>query len=233
MLKQVLWGASFAALLASGLATAGPVYQYEVSGGDVPGQNANAGAITNISTTFDTNTEVFSWSHTINDKGGKASDGFWLVVSDGPNPKGNVDEFAILYGDADTNTLTAYIYDGVNSANSHTDAGSYLDTFNLGYTDNGNSGTFSFSFDATTINSLFNTPDWDGVSFGANMGIWLHPMLDANFGYDQNGLLTSLGYSAQGWLDTKNRNTVNVVEPSALLLMGFGLFGLGLARRRS
>lgn len=79
----------------------------------------------NITAEFDPDDKRFRWEFTASN----TVNGAWLVVSPGPNPKGNAGELAILYldaraltaGGAITPRLTAYNYNGTNGANSWLD----------------------------------------------------------------------------------------------------------------
>lgn len=74
---------------------------------------------------FDPSTNRFKWDFT----SGTQTNGFWLVVSPGANPKGHAGELAIMYLDAKTltagntitPTLTIYNYNGLNGITSYMD----------------------------------------------------------------------------------------------------------------
>ncbi len=89
-----------------------------------------------------------------------------------------------------------------------------------------------FDINASGINNhspLYPGPgDWTGAEYGANIGIWFHPVTGLSTSYD-NGYLSSLTYTTGGWLDINNRNTVP--EPGTMLVLGLGGLGI-LARRR-
>jgi hypothetical protein len=128
----------------------------------------------------------FKWEFT----SGTQVNGFWLVVSPGPNPKGHPGELAIIYFDAKTltannsitPTATIYNYNGVNNASSWNDgaptagvqtpdriwssldSGDAASIIQLSATDNGTSRRFVFEIDATAIQThtpLYPNPNGD------------------------------------------------------------------------
>ena len=211
-------------------AFAGPVYQFSI---DNPPGSANAGDITNVTTSYDTNTEVFSWSYTITaDGSSNFSDGFWLVVTDGENPKNDPNEYGIMYGDLASNSITVYEYSGQNNANSWNNPGIFLESF-TGFTSvsNGSTNTLSFSIDVSGVNSstaVSSPSSWKGVNFGEKIGIWFHPSTGTSVGFNGNGEITSFGYTNQGWYDASNQTTTSVPEPDYLVLLALGLLALGI-----
>lgn len=223
----------------SATALAGPIYSFNI---DTPPGSDKAGDIKNVSTSYNTNTEVFSWSHTIGKNAmGDLSDGFWLVVTDGENPKNDANEYAILYGDVNTGTVTAYEYSGARKDNSYNDPNILLGSYSgLNSIDNADmTRTISFSLDATDINanngvqSVSKPNMWKGLNFSEKVGIWFHPLTATNINYDSNNGITSLSYSKKGWYDTSNRSTTTVAvsEPQTVLLFAIGMLGLGVSRR--
>ena len=143
---------------------------------------------------------------------GGAKDGFWLVVSDGPNPKTNVDEYAILYGDLDANRITAYVYDGENSANSYRD-GQYLATFDGAISDAGN-GMSMFNIDVAGINAALAGEDWDGVVQGEQSGIWFHRSAGSSFEYGADGQLLDYAFNDQMFTDRAFKDSFVLVSPN-------------------
>ena len=134
-----------------------------------------------------------------------SKDGFWLVVSDGPNPKSHVNEYAILYGDRANNRITAYTYDGTNGPNSY-ETGTFLGTYENAFTDAGfdprfNSNLTMFTLDVAGINSAFTNPEWDGIQLGEQAGIWFHQSAGSNFEYGADGSLLDYTFADQMWLD--------------------------------
>lgn len=215
--------ATAALLVAGNAAYAAPTYQYDVQNPSNNGAyNNDAGEIESIATTYDQGDEQLSWQHTIADKGGQASDGFWLVLSDGPNPKYNRGEYAILYGDSNANRLTAYEYSGQNNGNSWQNPGNFLDSFGLSYSHSNGAGTFDFDIDVSGINGAPLGSDWNGAQFGSEIGIWFHPVLDADFTYNGDRI-TQFSPSQEGWFDTSNQTTSQVPLPGSAWLMALGL----------
>ena len=136
--------------------------------------------------------------------GGGSKDGFWLVVSPGPNPKTHEREYAILYGDRASNRITAYTYDGRNSAESYK-TGDYLGTYENAFTDTRDGAMFSL--DVGSINNAFGNPEWKGVQFGNKTGIWFHQSAGTTFAYNSDGTIADYDFASQMWLDKGNMNT--------------------------
>ena len=225
-MKKIIGVALLWAFTLSAQAT---IFQYSVTN---PSGNHNAGQVTSIDTSFNTSNNVWSWSHSINDAGSNSSDGFWLVISDGENPKSNVSEYAIFYGDADAGLLTAYEYSGQNNAGSWSNPGNFLGSFSMNYSHSAGVGTFDWSIDVTSINNFYNTSDWDGAEFGNQLGYWFHPFLNGDFQYAQDGSFSAFSHGTQGWYDKKNLQTTMVPEPAIVFLMATGILGIGASRRR-
>lgn len=123
-----------AVALAAAAMTATPasatVFSYEATdaelgplGRSIPGTDGST--VASVATTYDDVTEVFTWEATFNpgtDAISPHANGFTLVVNDGPMPKGHTGELAAIYFDATvpgaTPTVTAYAYNGADSATS-------------------------------------------------------------------------------------------------------------------
>ena len=117
--------AAIALCTLAGTASAGLTYGWNYNG---PGQNNTAGT-PQIQSTFNTANDVFTWNVQFADGVSKDTDGYWLVVSPGPNPKNHQHEFGIIYFDASNiNNVkaTIYRYNGQNSDNSFQNPGQLL-----------------------------------------------------------------------------------------------------------
>ncbi|MGD1938231.1 MAG: PEP-CTERM sorting domain-containing protein [Cyanophyceae cyanobacterium] len=195
--------------------------------------NHSKGYYESVSTTFDDITDEFTFSASFSDKNGKTIDGGWVVISDGPNPKGQGEEYAIFYLDGVNNTATGYAYNGQNRSNSwSTNSDNYLGTWDMSYASGNGESSLSFSLDAADINARTDIdPDWKGVAFAEQVGIWFHAGYDTSVSYNGDGEVTSFSSNA-AWFDTNALDTEAVPEPTALL--GLGLVGgaFAVSRRR-
>ena len=227
--KNILATVATVALSQQAAAT---VYTYDVTN---PSGNHKSGQVTALSTSYDNNTDDFSWSHTISDTATQSSDGFWLVVSGGANPKTHDAEYVIFYGDSDAGIVTAYEYNGLNSSNSYQST-QYIDSFDLDYSYDNAAGeaTFSFDLDATDINNLNIASTWVGIEFEELLGYWLHPSVESSFSYASNGELDGFSKGGAGWYDKGNLQTTSVSAPATIGLMALSFAGLvGFRRKRA
>ncbi len=230
----------------SAIADTETIYSFDITN---PPGSSNGGKITSLSLEYNETQEKLAFSSSIQKHNNHLANGFWLVLSDGPNPKNNVDEYAIFYGDATSGTLTSYVYDGVNSSGSW-NTRPFIESFALSVDNSVNDlVTFNFAIDVAGINSFYNSPDWDGAAFNEKVGIWYHPIqFHSNPTYNQDGSLSNFPGGHAGWYDTGYKDTVKTIvdipdnapnnpnavpEPSIILLMLSGLSGLFFIRRRS
>lgn len=199
------------------------------------GGNHRVGAHKQIVTTFDDSSDLFTWESTfqVNPNNGRLADGAWLVVSEGPNPKGDVQEYTMFYLDGENEKVSLYTYNGRNGSNSWKDKNStFLGEISLTVNnDVAGERTFSFSHDMTDINVRQDLgDDWKGTLFGDSIGIWFHGVDGLDADYDANGRLSKFSYNSQGWYDTAYQDTETVPEPG--IALGLGLAGLLAIRQR-
>lgn len=254
---SVLSGATVL-ILSAGAAHAA---QYQWDWDHLSDHNDGGGVINDAQAVFNTATKRFAFNANFDNvpNSQAKTQGFWLVVSPGPNPKGTTGELAIFYMDASkidginnkNATLSVYAYNGVNADTSfkdgtgHGDAPdrivnsiatqSWVNSLTMVQNQNG-SRTFSFDIDATAIQGhtpLYPGPggaaDWTGCSFGQNIGVWFHPVAGLSTDYRTDGFLKKFDYSKSGWLDGENFKTTP--EPISMIALGAGVATM-LRRRK-
>ena len=158
-------------------------YEYSATN---PTGGTGAGNVSSIFTSYDPLAQQLTWQATISGASSSLANGFWLVLSDGPNPKGIADEFPIFYLDAsksfDTSgnatgiapTLSAYAYNGVNGFDSYATPGvtllSSASGLNWNASDSllatGSSATHTLGFTIDT--ALLNNTAAVGAAFTAS-----------------------------------------------------------------
>ena len=158
---------------------------------------------------YDSDNEAYAMKY----RADQGKDGFWLVLSDGNNPKGDGASNAILYGDIANNRITAYAYNGENSSSSFENGallGTYENVFSSGgvHPEYGYELTM-FSIDVSGINNALGE-DFDGVQIGERAGIWFHQSAGSNFTYNADGSIADYTFDNQMWLDRGNDATVTI-----------------------
>jgi hypothetical protein len=232
--------AALAAVLLAGPA-AGMTFAYEwdpSEGTEDIALNSDVGDVERLLVSFDDVTEVLVFGSAFSPVGNNLlPDGGWLVLSDGPNPKGDVSEWAIYYLDRVTGNLTAYVYDGKNGPDSWKQS-PFLQEF-PGAVDASIGGdgnlTMGFSIDVSAINAAGIGPDWQGTRFSDGVGIWFHAAAGTEAVYGDDGSLVSWQTRRDGFFDgLEGFSTRQVPEPAASLFVGLvGVALLAAGRRAS
>jgi hypothetical protein len=214
-----------------------------------------AGTINAISTFYDSSTQEFNWySNHSSMADGAVANAFWLVVSDGPNPKGISGQLAAIYFDASkagTPKVSVYGYNGVNGSSSWYDGASDAGTqsavkiansLTAGLVNNAFSTveangttTLGMSLNVSGINSKVGN-GFEGINFTDNLGIWFHPVTCTDSAYDAQGFLTKFDFRDQGWFDIAGGKTAPkgapVPEPASIAAIGLGIAAM-VRRKRS
>lgn len=170
----------------------------------VAGQRGYGGLIREATFIYDKADETLEVNLNYDDCHGRLPDAFWLVVNDGPNPKGLRGELAILYFDASGATtsddieITVYGYNGQEYPQSWADGdrttsgtqapdrvissltdSSFVITKYRNDSPAGFDRTLGFKISTAKINShvtAYPNPmfDFEGMAFDDTIGIWLH-----------------------------------------------------------
>jgi MYXO-CTERM domain-containing protein len=211
----------------------------------------NAGQINAIGATFNSDTNMMSWSINVGDvpdgAPGQSLSGFTVVLTNGamPDGPGQVTQF---YFDATgiSPVLTGYAYNGHPWSPSYED-GSWLpgnqdpdrvftslnDTNgvvqNINDTTEGDgSRTWSFMINITSI--LAHVPlhpqpwPWVGTGFDDQIGLWVQTFTNAQVTYSQDGFVESVCYDRVGYFDADHQPTVPAPGAAALFALA-AVFG--------
>jgi len=199
----------------------------------------NGSTIDSYQATYNVDTDQFNYVLNVGQStAGDQINFFTLAVNDGPNPK--VGDLALLYVDLDAELVTAYSYN--NGRGNTIVNGEYITTLNSAVSSSVNADgslTVNLGFDATEINDFASTisPDFAGVQFDSLFGQWLHTSFGAQITYEATGEIASLDFGTPGAnIDSGNRATVagaEVPEPMTLTLLGMGILGGAIRRKRA
>ena len=184
-------GIGIAALV--GMAAAPPlhasVYSYSYTQGmpGMPAAQNTGGYINSVNTQFNSTTKQLSFSVAFGPATGQSwlsTQGFWLVMDNGPTPVSMANELSIFYFDASnmaTPRLAVYSYDGSGTPLSYTHSDlikgafetSFINSISVvnGSNASGPQRTMSFNIDATSIinytPSSSGSGPWIGTGFGS------------------------------------------------------------------
>lgn len=238
-------------------------YTFTQGGAGMPSANNDAGYVAAFSTTFDTVSKRLTFSATFGPRPGQSTlstNGFWLALNGGPNPKNHPGEMALYYFDASNTAapkMTVYGYNGVNGPNSWQDgdpvaSGNQIGDLIHGVNDtsyrlsplsvvdvgSGATATRTMSFDINASAIIGHTPlypdavdPWTGTGFADKLGIWFHPIAGWSATYNQtSGRITALSTPTQGWVDAENLRTTQIIPTPGAAALMS--MGLMLAGRR-
>lgn len=201
------------------------------------GNRSQAGSHKEISTTFDDDTDLFTWSSTFtqNPTTGAIAEGGWLVVNDGPMPRKSVFENVIFYLDGSVNRVSAYAYDGDKAVKSW-ETSTFLDSTELEVNDTADGDrTLSFDFDMSTINSLQDTfgSAWEGTTFDEKIGVWFHGVDGLTTNYTNDGKLSQFEFKKKTSFDVAMKDAKkSVPEPATTAALGMTMAAAAFTKLR-
>jgi PEP-CTERM motif len=195
-ISKLLGALALSSLASLSMAT---VYTYSNSNpAAISGGEAGRNTMTYFSTSYDSYNQSLSFSNTwATSASNDRPDGFWVVLSDGPNPKGINNQLPIFYvdfnqglacnpspcqpgqGSTPQNRITAYTYDGVNGPFSYNTNPSPLQSWENAITMSSTTNSFStnFSINMAALNTQFGgnvAGNGLGADFSNQVGVWFH-----------------------------------------------------------
>jgi len=232
------------AIALTGAPATAATFSYELT--DEPTFQSNAGDLTALTTTFDDQSDLFTWSSTFSAKTStdELPEGGWLVVNDGPAPKNFANENVIFYLDGINEQVSAYNYNGDKKSASW-ETGKFLGTQNLEVKNEGDDRTLAFSWDMTSINGMTDTfgSEWKGTSFAEKVGIWYHTADKLALDYSGDDRLSKFDYefANKTIFDKKLRDTTvvagdsdtqDIPEPGMVMALGMTAAAAAFTKRR-
>ncbi|MEN0021603.1 MAG: hypothetical protein AAF747_12070, partial [Planctomycetota bacterium] len=231
MLARTLVAIAAVTVVTSAVAQIEYVANVTRDNGKLGSPNDAAGRIVEVNASWKPQQERLSFDVLTEGK----TDGFWLVLSPGDNPKGDDGELAIFYFDrgiqSGTPTLSAYAYNGQNKANSFNTPGDFIVSTLDGSgwdaqltVDIGPNGhRLGFDIDASVIQShnpaRSGSEPWTGAAFGERVGFWLHTLDDGSdlASYNNSGQLNNFRSGVtQGWYYSANITTTTIPAPGVV-----------------
>ena len=228
LLKNLVGG--FLLCLAGVTSASATTYTYEAidpAGGDA------AGNLDYFFASFDDVSKELTVNWTVTENAGVLANGFSLVINNGPNPKDDPNELAMIYFDATGGNpvVTAYKYNNTPFIDSHLSGPTLISSTEQNKIDaingqsNGTTASYGFTVDTNELAPYF-------AGFDDSLGVWFHTFA-VSTAYGQNGALTSWDYKEQGFFDGENLKTTEVPEPSTMLLLGSAMVGMRFKKRKS
>ncbi|MHC5003761.1 MAG: DUF7467 domain-containing protein, partial [Planctomycetota bacterium] len=188
--------------------------------------NDDAGLIMSVEATYDAGAELLAWTFVCGPQPDgspwHATQGFWLVLSDGPMPRSLGGDTAQFIFDASgpEPEVSAYVYNGQPGGSSWMEGPSGgppepivtsrqgAGVLDVTVSSDGDYTVMSFTVDASIINDFVPivspVSHWRGVGFDHHVGIWFHPLTNVTSAYGPSGYLEQLEYERTGWLDGTN-----------------------------
>lgn len=184
-------------------------YNYSQS---YPRGSSGAGDLTSISLTYDHDSGgSLSGSFSVVEQNNNIANTGWMVLTEGPNPKGREGDYGILYMDFLAGDSWLYQYNGQNNPSSYVDSPllAYYES-SVNTVDHGATRTVEFGVGFQDVQAP--STSWSGMSFTDTIGVWFHG-LNGIFNADQDGI-NSYRSTAPGqfWHDTSNSTAHQVPE---------------------
>jgi len=220
--------------------------------------DALGGSVTDLTSSYDADNEIFTWNATFCPipewrasstpaaalpDGNRLPDAYTLIVNAGQGiPTSNLADEVVQLNVDFTNILnpllTAYTYMPGGSEHDGTLLIGANDTSDIIQLDVNQIAPdkirVELAISTAALNSIPIGPDWDGLQYDEEIGVWFHYFTGSTIAYDSSGALTQLttpgGNGDTFWLDWDTMPTVP--EPSSAILLFGASLSLLLKRRR-